>query len=111
MESYDRTQPRTRSRLLVALILLVIGGALIWLVSAWAEDELDVHRVTAEQPGAPALILLHGYGAPGNDLVGLGEVLSESLPGVQVLVPEAPFRLVGSGRAWYVESFLATCLK
>lgn len=74
------------------------------MVSAWARDDLDVHRVTADSQGAPALILLHGYGARGDDLVGLGEVLAGSLPGVQVLVPEAPFRLIGSGRAWYVES-------
>ena len=105
MQPLNRTQPPpTRSRLLVPVILLVVGAALIWLVSAWARDELDVHRVTAASPGAPALILLHGYGARGEDLVGLGQVLAESLPGVQVLAPEGPFNLVGSGRAWYVES-------
>lgn len=86
------------------LVLLIVGGALIWLVSIWARDTLDVHRVTPDSPGAPALILLHGYAAPGDDLVRLGQVLSESVPGVQVLVPEAPFRLLGSGSAWYVES-------
>ena len=91
-------------RILVPVLLLLVGGALIWLVSAWAEDELDVHRVTPPSPGAPALILLHGYGAAGGDLVGLGEALSPALPGVQVLAPEGPFNLVGSGRAWFVES-------
>lgn len=105
MQPLNRTQPPpTRSRLLVPFTLLVVGAVLIWLVSVWARDALNVHRVTAEPPGAPALILLHGYGAPGDDLVGLGGALAESLAGVQVLVPEAPFRLLGSGRAWYVES-------
>lgn len=91
-------------RILVPTLLLLVGGALIWLVSAWARDELDVHHVTPRSPSAPTLILLHGYGAPGGDLVGLGESLSASLPGVQILAPEGPFNLVGSGRAWFVES-------
>lgn len=93
-----------RRRLLTPLLLLIVGGGLIWLVYAWAQDTLTIHRIDPPSPGSPALILLHGYGAPGEDLVGLGEDLAPSLPGVQILIPEAPFRLLGSGRAWFVES-------
>jgi|GEM_PF-1179704 len=91
-------------RILAPLLLLVLGGLLVWVVSEWARDELRVHRATPPSPGAPTLILLHGYGAAGNDLVGLGEALAPSLPGVQIIAPQGPFNLVGSGRAWYVES-------
>jgi phospholipase/carboxylesterase len=91
-------------RLGLPLVLLAVGGLAIWLAMRWAEDSLDVHRVTPDRRGAPTLVLLHGYAAPGAGLVGLGETLAESLPGVQILVPEGPFNLVGSGRAWYVES-------
>jgi phospholipase/carboxylesterase len=86
------------------LLLLLVGGLVIWLATRWAEDSLEVHRITPDRHGGPALVLLHGYGAPGADLVGLGESLAEALPGVRVLVPEGPFNLVGSGQAWYVES-------
>ncbi len=96
--------PSPLRRIGLPLVLLVLGGLAIWLTTRWAEDSLDVHRVTPERRGAPTLVLLHGYGAGGDDLVGLGESLAESLPGVQILVPEGPFNLVGSGRAWYVES-------
>ncbi len=96
--------PSSGRRMLVPVLLLVLGGLLIWGVALWAQDDLHVHRVNDEPAGAPALILLHGYAAPGADLVGLGETLAESLPGVQILVPEGPFNMVASGRAWYVES-------
>ncbi|MCR9161070.1 MAG: alpha/beta hydrolase [Nannocystaceae bacterium] len=96
--------PSPLRRIGLPLVLLAVGGLAIWLAMRWAEDSLDVHRVTPERRGAPTLILLHGYAAPGGDLVGLAETLAEALPGVQILVPEGPFNLVGSGRAWYVES-------
>ena len=52
----------------------------------------------------PLLVLLHGFGAPGHDLVGLERALG--LPrDVRVLYPEAPHALggpFGDGRAWWM---------
>lgn len=56
----------------------------------------------AGTPG-PVVVLLHGFGAPGNDLVPLGRVLSAP-PGTRFVFPEAPLGLgreYGGGRAWW----------
>jgi phospholipase/carboxylesterase len=52
--------------------------------------------------GALAEIVVHGYGAPGTDLVPLGERIASALP-VRVAIPAAPRTWVngGEGRAWY----------
>ena len=48
-------------------------------------------------------ILLHGYGADGNDLIGLAPVLSSQLPHVEFISPHAPFPCEMSpfGRQWF----------
>lgn len=49
----------------------------------------------------PVVVLLHGYGAPGDDLVALGEALG---PRARCVFPAAPLGLpaaYGSGRAWW----------
>ncbi len=55
------------------------------------------------------VVLMHGYGAPGDDLVGLGEGLAAPV-GTTFLFPEAPSGLAGAGglmtlddeaRAWW----------
>jgi len=62
--------------------------------------ELQVHlRGAPIARGRPALLLLHGFGAPGDDLVGLAEGLR--LQGVTLVVPEAPIDLGNGGRAWF----------
>ena len=52
----------------------------------------------------PAVLLCHGFGAPGDDLVGLARVMDAG-PGVRWFFPEAPISLdVGmgmTGRAWW----------
>ena len=51
----------------------------------------------------PIVMLLHGFGAPGDDLVPLAEVL-EALEGTRWLFPEAPLSLdmgFGESRAWW----------
>lgn len=66
-------------------------------------------RLTGGQDGngggqGPVVILLHGFGAPGDDLVPLGDVMH--LPaGTRWLFPEAPLPLsmgYGNARAWWM---------
>ena len=63
---------------------------------------LKVARVSGmneDQRGGVAVVVLHGWGAPGDDLVPLAEALKR--PGVRFFVPEAPLPEVGGGRAWW----------
>jgi len=63
---------------------------------------LEVTRVSAlreDERGGIALVLLHGYGAAGDDLASLGRSLLR--PGVRCLAPAAPLSLGGGGRAWW----------
>ncbi len=62
-----------------------------------------------ETASAPlTVVLMHGYGAPGDDLVGLGGAI-EAPPGTTFLFPEAPMvlgdaammSLLGDARAWW----------
>jgi phospholipase/carboxylesterase len=52
----------------------------------------------------PVVILLHGYGAPGDDLVALGDVV-RSTAGTRWIFPEGPLPLnmgFGDSRAWWL---------
>jgi len=52
----------------------------------------------------PAVILLHGFGAPGDDLVPLGDALAVP-PGTRFIFPEGPLSLsfgYGDARAWWL---------
>ena len=49
--------------------------------------------------GGLAVVVLHGWGAPGDDLVPLAEALKR--PGVRLFVPAGPLPEVGGGRAWW----------
>ena len=52
----------------------------------------------------PAVVLLHGFGAPGTDLVPLHRVIPAP-PGTRFLFPEAPLELAmgfGDSRAWWM---------
>ena len=52
----------------------------------------------------PLIILLHGYGAPGDDLLPLAEVVSGP-PGTRWIFPEGPLPLnmgFGDSRAWWL---------
>ena len=49
--------------------------------------------------GGIAVVLLHGWGAPGDDLVPLGEALAR--PGSRFYMPAAPLPEQGGGRAWW----------
>ena len=55
----------------------------------------------------PVVILLHGFGAPGDDLVPLAEVI-QAPRGTRWLFPEAPLPLnmgFGDSRAWWIIDF------
>lgn len=65
-------------------------------------DLLPPHtRANAGSPNPLIAILLHGFGAPGDDLVGLAHAVSGP---TRFVFPEAPMRLggpYGDGRAWW----------
>lgn len=50
-----------------------------------------------------AVVLLHGYGADGHDLIGLADAWRRALPDTLFLAPDAPDRLAHSlgGRQWF----------
>jgi len=69
--------------------------------------ELNVRIVGDENPNH-LVVLCHGYGAPGTDLVGLANALVHLEPslgqGVQFIFPEAPISLAAGffeSRAWW----------
>jgi phospholipase/carboxylesterase len=49
------------------------------------------------------VVVLHGYGADGADLLGLADVLAPHLPGVAFMAPDAPEPCRGNpfGRQWF----------
>ncbi|SER96579.1 phospholipase/carboxylesterase [Tranquillimonas rosea] len=65
---------------------------------------LDYKRRGPEVGQATSLvILLHGYGADGNDLLGLADPLGEHLPGTAFVAPDAPEQCVANpmGFQWF----------
>lgn len=54
---------------------------------------------SAADRGGTAVVLLHGWGAPGDDLVPLARALAA--PGVQFHLPAGPLPERGGGRAWW----------
>jgi len=52
-------------------------------------------------PAQQAIVFLHGYGADGNDLIGLAPYFAEALPDAAFFSPDAPERgEMGFGRQW-----------
>ena len=60
---------------------------------------VQVSRMRDDERGGVAVIVLHGWGAPGDDLVPIAEALQR--PGARFFVPAAPLPEVGGGRAWW----------
>lgn len=52
---------------------------------------------------AQAVLLLHGYGADGNDLIGLAPYLAQALPDTAFYAPDAPepCEMAPMGRQWF----------
>lgn len=49
------------------------------------------------------VVFVHGYGADGNDLLGLADVLADHLPDTAFVAPDAPEAIPGApfGRQWF----------
>ena len=66
---------------------------------------LDGPRHPPATGGAPAriVLLLHGYGADGNDLIGLAPAWAPAMPDALFVSPNAPFPCEGApfGRQWF----------
>ena len=65
---------------------------------------LQCHRAGAGVGEVDALVvLLHGYGASGGDLIGLAEPFTEVLPGAAFVAPDAPQpnTINPAGRQWF----------
>jgi phospholipase/carboxylesterase len=58
-----------------------------------------VSDLRQDERGGSAVVLLHGWGAPGDDLVPIAEALNR--PGARFFVPAAPLPEMGGGRAWW----------
>lgn len=63
-------------------------------------QSLSVRRFGPESGDAPLVVLLHGFGAPGDDLVPIARLLGENSD-YRFAVPEAPMTLPEGGRAWW----------
>lgn len=97
-----RGTPEPESAANEAELESALPGARASLVEGASEAtpprQLVVHEVSEE--GNNVVVLLHGYGAQGNDLVPLAESLVS--PGLRFLLPEAPHPHPSlSGRMWY----------
>ncbi len=96
---------RPRVRLTVSPRAVLWVGLAVGLVGAWlllrtpTREGLGYHAIGPDD--GPTLVLLHGYGAPGDDLVRLGETLATAVPGLRVLCVEGPYETGLGGRAWY----------
>lgn len=64
---------------------------------------LDGPRLEAGAKTQGLVVLLHGLGADGSDLIGLAPYLQKDLPGVSFVSPHAPFPcdMAPYGRQWF----------
>ncbi len=64
---------------------------------------LDGPRILPSSGRAPAalVVLLHGYGSDGDDLIGLGETWRDLLPSAAFVAPHAPDRLPHNAMGGY----------
>lgn len=60
-------------------------------------------RLEPDGPVRALVVLIHGYGADGSDLIALGEAFAPALPGVAFVAPNAPEPCAGMpiGRQWF----------
>src|SRR5438105_1784461 len=68
---------------------------------------LDAVIVGDDAPAGLVCVMLHGFGAPGDDLVALAEYF-RAPPGTRWIFPAAPLELggpYGAARAWWLIDF------
>jgi phospholipase/carboxylesterase len=71
---------------------------------SFAPLSLTAHRRPALSGGRPRqlVLLLHGYGADGQDLLSLAPHWAEALPDCAFVAPDAPYPCeIGFGRQWF----------
>jgi phospholipase/carboxylesterase len=71
-------------------------------------EELDGPRIEPRSgPAKQLVVFLHGYGADGNDLIGLGREWAKLLPHAAFVSPHAPEPCAGApmGRQWFNLTF------
>lgn len=77
-------------------------------------DKINFDRpnfpVKLPDDGAPEylMILLHGYGASGNDLIGLSDIFDQIIPQTVYLSPHAPHQTPFGGHQWFPLSDLSS---
>ncbi|HXJ02397.1 MAG TPA: prolyl oligopeptidase family serine peptidase [Micropepsaceae bacterium] len=78
-------------------------GTEIYTEKATGMSTLDGPRMEPLRPPATHLVVLcHGYGSDGNDLIGLAPHWRNILPGAAFVSPNAPDRCaVGTGYQWF----------
>jgi phospholipase/carboxylesterase len=62
-------------------------------------------RIVGPADAKTTIVLLHGFGAPGDDLVALAQFLAARAPATRFVFPEAPLELgglYGDSRAWWL---------
>jgi phospholipase/carboxylesterase len=62
-------------------------------------------RIVGPTDAKTTVVLLHGFGAPGDDLVALAQYLGARAPQTRFVFPEAPLELgglYGDSRAWWL---------
>ncbi len=77
-------------------ILLIFLGILLFFLTRDSNIELGA----SVKPGHKIFILLHGYGAPNDDLLPLAKKLAKNAPGVHLILPPAAYRQGCSGRSY-----------
>jgi len=83
------------------VVVAVLALIAIRFIASWLSSDLGTIRVGPRPDvGRTVLILLHGYGASGDDLEGLADELSEAAPETTFLLLAGPHRVAVTGRAW-----------
>ncbi|GMU59474.1 MAG: hypothetical protein AMXMBFR34_12370 [Myxococcaceae bacterium] len=93
---------QTKARFWRWSILGVGVGLGLWLCWDTITGSLGWERVGPRPgPGRQVVVLLHGHGAPADDLVGLAQKLSDDgLSATSFVMPSGPHRVGFSGRTW-----------
>jgi len=61
-------------------------------------------RAPLQGPATHLVVLCHGYGSDGNDLIGLASHWQSVLPGAAFVAPNAPEQVPGAGYQWFALS-------